>query len=1553
MKLVEVSVKQPISITVAVLFTFLAGLVAVRMVAVEMTPEVEDTIVAVTTFWENASPQEIESEVVDPQEEKLQGLSNLRSITSDSSQGQGQIRLEFNAGIDKNIALRDVSDKLREVPAYPFGVDEPVIEASDPESQDYIAWYILQCDDPEFDVRELQTFSEDKLKPILERISGISEVNALGGVEREVQIEVDSEKLAQYGITLTQFTQKLQASNTNSSAGALPLGKLDIRLRAVGRFDSPESVRELVLRHDTKSGPVKVGDVATVKEGFKEATAFVRASGKRSIAFNFQREPGSNVLEIMSLLRAKVDEFNQPGNVLDTEAKRLGLNGALHMRLSYDATRYVSQALDQVQNNIYIGGALAIVVLLLFLRSLRSLGIIAISIPVSMVGAIILMVAMGRTVNVISLAGIAFAVGMVVDNSIVVLENIYRHLEMGKRKLQAAVDGTSEVAGAVLASSLTTLIVFIPILLITDQVGQLFRDISLAIMTAVAFSYIVAVTVIPAAGAKILNHKRYEGQSDELDKENIYALFLKSILRSNLLRLAVVVFMSVGSIVGAYYLMPPMDYLPKGNRNITFGLVLTPPGLNLSQLEEMGSRVEDQVRPYWEDQPNRPALRDMYTGREVYPTALSEYFMVSRNGIMFHGGISSDDKHAVDNVTLLQHATRPEILPGVFSFAFQFPLFRLGGTTGSAVKINLVGQDLDRVSASAGALIGTLMQQYGPGAVRPDPSNFNLKVQEVQLRINEEAMARAGLTRRDLVLAMQAAGDGIFIGEYEFQGDLVDLKIWSHQSQQANAITKIEDTPVTLPDGRIMRLGQLSEIIWTDAAERIKRVGRQRAVTLEFTAPQGMPLEQVVGDLNAVIDQLRQTGAITNDVNTDIQGSAGKLLQIRNALLGDGTVMGFVSSSMFTSFVAVYLLMCILFQSWLKPLVIMFTVPLATFGGFLGLSLVHMWSLSDPYMPIQNLDVLTLLGFVILSGVVVNNAILIVAQADVLLKQGEHDRITAITKASQSRVRPIFMSLLTSVGGMLPLILNPGAGSELYRGLGAVVVGGMLLSTFFTLILIPVLLTYIEKVRDVANLVKPAAISMLFLVMTGCQSFYPSTKVELDSKDLPETYKGLGLQSSIEMAWWNQFEDPVIEELISKAMNEELSLKVLQKRIESVIALSRKINAENYPSLDLRSSATREKIPSFGISERTNLTAALGLNYTLDWLGRVQDEQKISNAEVAIAKERSNAHKLRLVHLILNHYLKYRLAQNHDAQLEIELIKQKDLLKLSKELFKYGKVTQESVHQSQMALHQIEIEKSRLYFQKEVERLALERWTGTVEGELTQILKEKQTLPKLPELDIGTPNDLLVQRSDIRIASQQVLAKAASLDLSKKEIYPKLTLGAELSFYGESLGNWINSNNSGHSYGPRLSWRLFEFGRLKQERKSAMANYDEAVLNWRVVVREALLKVSQLVQRFQQQKHQLQLEYKIQNQHEEIVQQKQALYRHGRVSQVEVLQAELQQLQHRRNLAQTRLSKTLVQIDLYKNLGLDLQKDHSPKPQMIEREVSEKVLDVYLEKPKN
>lgn len=1117
------AIRQPVSVAVGVILIILTGVVAIGRIPVQLTPNVEDTIISVTTRWEGASPQEVEQEIVDPQEEKLQGLANLRGMTSNSSQGQGQIRLEFNVGTDKDAALREVSDKLREVPEYPENVDEPVVEASDPENRDYIAWIVLSSTDPDFDVRTLQDFVEDRVEPVLERVPGVSEVNVLGGREREVQIRFDPEALAARGLTLAETVAAIQRTNLNVSAGELQDGKQSVRVRTVAQYETIDSVENTVLRQ-LPSGPIQVRDVATVVLDYKEPVSFVRSKGRSVIAINAQKEVDANVIEVMSGLQEALREIQVEGGVLAAQTNelrnsgRMAADAELKIEQVYDQTIYIDDALALVQNNIWLGGSLAILVLLLFLRSLTSAGIIALAIPISVMGAIVVMVALGRNVNIISLAGMAFAVGMVVDNAIVVLENIFRHLEMGKRPLEAARIGALEVWGAVLAATLTTVAVFIPILLIEDEAGQLFRDIALAICAAVTLSLLVSITVIPAAAARLLRPMKKRETPPPAWKRwiaritspfarfpDVVGRFIHWACGSVIVRVVVVLVLTIASLWGTRTLVPPADYLPTGNRNLVFGIINPPSGYSLEQQRALAERVESTVRPFWEagdlrDDPAAyekakealPSVNPM--GREVTPPPLENYFIVSFNGGMFHGGIVTEPEKVADLQPLFFAATNPAIMPGVIAFAFQVPLFRLGGRSGSAVKIDFAGDDLDAVSSAAFAFMMRLIGEFGPRAVQPDPSNFNIPGPELQVDPIQVRLAQAGLTPDDIGLAVATRGDGAIIGEYRIGGETIDLKLISSESVDQRFVGDLADLPLATPGGEVIPLTSVARLRSVATPTQIKRVGRKRAVTLELTPDSSIALEEAVATVDAMLAESRAQGVIPPSVETSYSGSASKLESVQRTLLGDGSWLGALNSSMIQALVVVYLVMCVLFQSFLRPLVIMLSVPLATFGGFAALAAVHAWSVADPYLPEQKLDILTMLGFLILIGVVVNNAILIVHQSlnfmgkGTLLEGEESEPMApreAIAEAVKSRVRPIFMGTMTSVGGMAPLVFMPGSGSELYRGLGSVVIGGLIVSTVFTLLLVPLLFSLVTDLGQLLQRVRLRRESSATAVTTG------------------------------------------------------------------------------------------------------------------------------------------------------------------------------------------------------------------------------------------------------------------------------------------------------------------------------------------------------------------------------------------------------------------------------------------------------------------------------------
>jgi len=412
-------------------------------------------------------------------------------------------------------------------------------------------------------------------------------------------------------------------------------------------------------------------------------------------------------------------------------------------------------------------------------------------------------------------------------------------------------------------------------------------------------------------------------------------------------------------------------------------------------------------------------------------------------------------------------ATSGVATPDTFAFAQQMPLFRVGGSTGSAVQIDFRGRDLDAVSGAAGATMGRLMGALAPGFnITPAPPNFAFPLDEMRIVPDDQRLRELDLTRSDLGAAVQVGGDGmVLFRDFEQNGELKDIKILTKKNPGQEPLGKLLDLPMAAPGGEIIDIRSVARLERVRGPDQIRHVDRQRAVTLELTPPPGAPLETVINQVNGIVAEMKDQGAIPPGVDVSLSGSAGKLAEIKNSLLGDGTLAGTMGSSLFLAFVVIYLLMVVLFQSWSYPLVIMLSVPLATFGGFLGLALVHQWSQLDRYMPVQNLDMLTILGFVILAGVVVNNAILIVHQTLNFMTNEKLDPLQAVVESVRSRVRPILMSTLTSVGGMLPLVFMPGAGSELYRGLGAVVVGGLTVSTIFTLFLVPTVLSVLFALK--------------------------------------------------------------------------------------------------------------------------------------------------------------------------------------------------------------------------------------------------------------------------------------------------------------------------------------------------------------------------------------------------------------------------------------------------------------------------------------------------------
>ncbi len=1001
MNITRSSLGNPVALLVAIILLLIFGSISLSRLPIQLTPELEEPEITITTNWRAAAPNEVEAEIIEPQEDVLRGLPGLTEIRANAFEGRGDINLTFNVETDMRRALIEVMNRLNQVPDYPDDVDEPLITSVGQDAR-AIGWFIIKTDDDnQRPIESYKDFVEEVVQSRFERVPGVARSEIYGGSDKELRITYDPFKIASLGIQLDKV-MKLAGTSKDISAGSADIGKREYNIRFAGKYAATD-LGEMIL--EWRDGrPIYLRDVATIEQRLTDKESFVLTKGTTSIAVNAQRETGVNVLEVMSGLHKAIDELN------DGPLKRANLS----IEQVYDETIYIHRSIEMLRNNLGLGVALAIIVLFLFLLKFPATLIVAASIPICLIASFSVMDLTGRTLNIISLAGLAFAVGMVLDASIVILENIVRLRERGYSAEEASIQGTNQVWGALLASTATTIAIFLPIVFLRDEVGQLFSDLAITITAAIALSLLTAITVVPTGAKIFLARKKFVDPYSKLWKflcRSIMALTNTPVRRG----LWIVILISIPLAV-MVILKPKADYLPDGNQNLVFAFILPPPGSNIETIEkEMGEVVASRMQPHIDEE------------AEPY---IKHYFFVAFSRGVFMGARAKNDDDVEKLVPLIDSVVQG--FPDSIAFAKQASLFR-GFGSGRTIDINIQSKDLPSLMNAALSAFIPLSALYPNTRPRP---GLELAQPELRLIPNERRISEAGWDRSIVAALAQTLGDGRFIGDYFNGEETLDIIL---RAKRWNTPEELKAIPVMTPNAGILPLNELVDVVRTAGPEVVRRINRRRTVTLEVSPPATVSLEEVLNIIKTdiepqILEQLPEDG--------DIQyvGTADKLV----------TALDNMRGSFLLAITILYLLMSAMFRSFKDSLLVMLSIPLATFGGVLALYLFNLVSF-------QTMDLLTMIGFIILLGLVVNNAILLVYQARVA-ERGGRSRNDAVEEAILLRLRPIMMITLTSIFGMLPLLLIPGAGTELYRGLAAVIVGGMMVSTFFTLILLPSLL---------------------------------------------------------------------------------------------------------------------------------------------------------------------------------------------------------------------------------------------------------------------------------------------------------------------------------------------------------------------------------------------------------------------------------------------------------------------------------------------------------------
>ncbi len=985
----------------AIILVLLLGVVAMFSLPIQMIPDVQRPFIQITTGWRAAAPEEVESEIIEAQEDVLRGTPGLEKMQSSAGRGFGSINLQFTIDSDLQRSLVEVINRLNQVPNYPPDVSEPRIYAGQDSFGEQIAWFSLtRVPGNERPIASYADFVRDVVQARIERVPGVSNSNAYGGRPDQVRITFDPYKAAALGVDVPTLAA-LTGNNNDTSGGFSNVGRRAYTLRYAGKYDLDEFGDMLI---DWRGGnPVRLRDIATVDVMMTDETGFMMQKGRDSISFDAQVEKGVNVLEVMENIKAVVEELKEG------PLQRAGLE--IHQ--AYDESAYIEESIAMLRTNLLLGIALAVIILWWFIRKLRATLMVAITIPVSLFVGFIVMQITGRSLNMISLAGLAFATGMVLDSAIVVLENIVRLREKGASAADAALRGSGQVWGALLASTATTVVIFVPIIFLNDISGQLFADLAIVISVAVVASLLIAVTIIPTAASRGLSNVEF--RDPHVNWWNSVTEKIMRLTDGRSTRRALILGIFLSSSLATWLLLPPANYLPDGRQGWVFAFILPPPGQSVQAArEEFAEPVMERLAPYFEE------------GADL---EVESMFLGSFGTNAFAGASMKRREDAAEFVRVMN----TEILggfPDTMAFASEWGIFdRLSG--GGSIELNIQSRDMPAMMEAARAGMG-LVSQHLPGAqARPIPG-VDFSEPELRFIPDERRITEAGWTRQQMATIMRALGDGVFVGDY-FDGDRsLDIVL---RAPEWTSPEQLAATPLVTPSGGIQAVGELVRMERTAGPNQIRRVDRRRSITLAIRSPDNLSLEESIEILKRNVEPAL-LGMLPDDGEISYYGSADDL---RVALAS-------MSQSFALAIVVLYLLMSGLFRSFLDSLLVVATLPLATVGGVALLRLMDL-----------PMNLLTMIGFITLLGLVVNNAILLVHQTRQAEREGM-DRRSAVEQAIHRRLRPILMSTLTSLFGMLPLLLIPGPGTEVYQGLAAVIVGGMSVSTLFTLVFLPSLL---------------------------------------------------------------------------------------------------------------------------------------------------------------------------------------------------------------------------------------------------------------------------------------------------------------------------------------------------------------------------------------------------------------------------------------------------------------------------------------------------------------
>ncbi|HMA60326.1 MAG TPA: efflux RND transporter permease subunit, partial [Halanaerobiales bacterium] len=904
--------------------------------------------------------------------------------------------------------MREATDMVSGI--LPDDAGEPLIVQFDPSMIPVLQLGVYSGQN----LADLKTNVEDNVIPRLERLPGVASVNLTGGQDREILIELDRNKMENYGVDFNSVTQNLLLENFNLSGGQVDRGNIEYLVRVTGKFENIDQIKEVLIPTGSRQGFVKLSDIANVKDTFKEMQSITRVNEQPSIGLTIQKQTDANTVAVANRVRDEIDEIkkDQPN---------------LNLVPIADQAEYIEDSINTVYRNALLGGLLAVIVLLLFLRNFRSTIIISLAIPISVVATFLLLYFGGLTINIISLGGLALGIGMLVDNSIVVLENIFRYKQYGLDRVEAASRGSEEVGMAITASTFTTIVVFLPVIFVQGLTAQIFRELALTVSFSLFASLIVALTLIPMLSSKLLKLSKKQmklGKDTTLGyvKRN-YQSSLRWFLHHRWLIIVIIVLLGVGA--GFLAVDLGTEFLPQfdqGQFTVEYSL---PVGTVIEETDDVAVQLEDTIDQI-------PEVETIFTNIGVSNMMSGSTSSETGSFTVILKDLAERDRSTSEVMEELRQKVK---IPGAdIGIESQSGFF--GPTGGAPINIKVVGQNLEELERLSGLVMEQMRQVEG---VREVEDSFEEGRPEFVIQIDRALAARLGLRVRSVANTVKTAITGSVATQFEVGGDQYDVRVTLTEEDKRN-IEQIKNIMLPSPTGAKVPLSRVADFELSKGPKQILRINQERYA--EITA--SLFQTDLGTAVNAIQERVNENVEFPDGYNIRYGGQFQDLQQSFNDLF----------YAFLLAIVLVYMVMASQFESLVHPLVIMFTVPLAVVGVIFGL-----------YITNTTISVPALIGIITLTGIVVNNAIVLVDYINRLRDEGK-TKIESILEAGPIRLRPIMMTALTTVLALVPLGLGIGEGSELEQPLAIVVISGLLFSTFLTLYVIPVFYSLFTDISD-------------------------------------------------------------------------------------------------------------------------------------------------------------------------------------------------------------------------------------------------------------------------------------------------------------------------------------------------------------------------------------------------------------------------------------------------------------------------------------------------------